>query len=218
MKNIVKAVRPQTVGEEISNSISHGVGSLLSIAGMIILIVFGAIDANVGAVLCGVFYGVSLIILYTASTLYHSLTNHTAKKVFQILDHCSIFLLISGTYTPISVLMIGGKIGYSLLITNITCAIIGIILNAIDMKRWKKISMVLYIVMGWMCLFTLKPLINATPKNILWLLVGGGIAYTVGIIFYKMKRKKYMHFVWHLFVLTGSVLHYFFILIGCYMK
>ncbi len=212
-----KLTRPQTIGEEISNSISHGIGTLLSIAGMIVLIMTGAINHGIDAVLCGIFYGVSLIILYTSSTLYHSLTNKTAKRIFQIFDHCSIFLLISGTYAPISVMMIEGVVGYALLITNTTCAIVGIILNAINMKRWKKTSMALYIVMGWMCLFTIKPIIDAAPNNLLWLLVLGGVAYTVGIIFYKLKKIKYMHFVWHLFVLMGSVMQYFFILLGCYI-
>lgn len=212
-----KITRNQTLGEEISNSVSHGVGALLSIAGMVILIVLGAINNSVAAVLCACFYGASLIILYTASTLYHSLTNKTAKKVFRIFDHCSIFLLISGTYAPISVLLMGGKIGYTLLITNTACAIIGIVLNAINMQRWKKISMVLYVVMGWMCVFTIKPLIEAAPKNLLWLLVLGGISYTVGIIFYKSKKIKYMHFVWHIFVIAGSVLQYFFVLFSCYI-
>lgn len=206
----------QTLGEEISNSVSHGIGSLLSVAGMTILIVLGASHQSLSAVLCAVFYGASLIILYTASTLYHSLTNATAKHIFQIFDHCSIFILISGTYTPISVLMIGGKAGWLLLMVNAACALLGIVLNAIDLKRWKKVSMLLYVVMGWMCLFTVRPLIQAAPSHLLWLLVAGGVAYTVGIIFYKAKKIKYMHFIWHLFVLAGSILQYYFVLLSCY--
>ncbi|MEE1026166.1 MAG: hemolysin III family protein, partial [Acutalibacteraceae bacterium] len=209
--------RPQTLGEEISNAVSHGIGGLLSIAGTVILIILGAKAESVAAVIWGAFYGATLIILYTVSCLYHSLARNRAKKVFRVLDHCSIFLLISGTYAPISVLMIGGKIGFSLITVNIACAVLGILLNAINMEKWKKLSLLLYVIMGWMCLFAIKPIIAAAPKDILWLLIAGGVAYTVGIIFYKMSKKKYMHFIWHLFVLIGSILHYFFVLFGCYM-
>lgn len=209
--------RPQTLGEEISNAVSHGIGGLLSIAGTVILIILGANAESVAAVIWGAFYGATLTILYTVSCLYHSLARNRAKKVFRVLDHCSIFLLISGTYAPISVLMIGGKIGFSLITVNIACAVLGILLNAINMEKWKKLSLLLYVIMGWMCLFTIKPIVDAVPKGILWLLIAGGVAYTVGIIFYKMSNKKYMHFIWHIFVLIGSILHYFFVLFGCYM-
>ena len=209
--------RPQTLGEEISNAVSHGIGGLLSIAGTVILIILGANAESVAAVIWGVFYGATLTILYTVSCLYHSLARNRAKKVFRVLDHCSIFLLISGTYAPISVLMIGCKIGFSLITVNIACAVLGILLNAINMEKWKKLSLLLYVIMGWMCLFTIKPIVDAVPKGILWLLIAGGVAYTVGIIFYKMSNKKYMHFIWHIFVLIGSILHYFFVLFGCYM-
>lgn len=211
-----KFIRLQSLGEEILHSFSHGVGALLSVIGTIFLIIFGINTNSATAILLGSLYGGSLTVLYTVSCLYHSLKRNRAKKVFQILDHCSIFLLISGTYAPISVLMIGGWVGYTLIIVNFLCAIIGIVLNAINMKKWEKLSMALYIIMGWMCLLTLKPLITSTPKEIMWLLVGGGVAYTGGIIFYKADNKKYMHFIWHLFVLLGSVLHFFFIFKGCY--
>lgn len=210
-----KNLRFQTLGEEISNAISHGVGALLGILGTIILIIRGLAINNLAAVLLGVFYGLSLTVLYSISCIYHALKQNRAKKVFRILDHCSIFLLISGTYAPISVLLIGGRTGFALITVNTLCAMFGIILNAINMKKWAKTSIVLYLIMGWMCLFTIKPLITNTPKDVLWLLVSGGIAYTLGIVFYKAK-KKYMHFIWHLFVLAGSILHYFFILHGCY--
>jgi len=211
-----KHIRPQSLGEEISNAVSHGAGAVLGIIAIIILTIRGVRMGSVAAVLTGVFYGSALTILYGISCLYHSLKRNAAKRVFQILDHCSIFLLISGTYAPISILMIGGTIGYILITVNCLCAAVGIVLNAVNMKKWEKLSMMLYVIMGWMCLFTLKPLLDATPKGILWLLVGGGVAYTLGIIFYKMDSKKYMHFIWHLFVLAGSVLHFFFVYKGCY--
>ena len=188
-----KHLRLQSLGEEISNSVSHGLGALLGIIGTVIMVVKGVEMNSVAAVVLGVFYGGSLTVLYTVSCLYHSLKQNRAKKVFRILDHCSIFLLISGTYAPISV-----------------------VLNAVDMIRWEKLSLLLYVIMGWMCLFTIKPLIESTPQDILWLLISGGVAYTAGIIFYKMDSKKYMHFIWHIFVLAGSVLHFFFVYKGCY--
>ena len=211
-----KYLRLQTLGEEISNAVSHGAGALLGVLCIVILSIRGFKMGSVPAVLTGIFFGASLTVLYTVSCLYHSLKRNKAKRVFRILDHCSIFLLISGTYAPISVLMIGGKIGYALITVNCLCATIGITLNAIDMKKWEKLSMILYVIMGWMCLFTIKPLIESAPDGTLWLLVSGGVAYTLGIIFYKLDNIKYMHFVWHLFVLAGSVLHFFFVLKGCY--
>lgn len=217
MKSTIIFTKKQSLGEEISNAVSHGVGAILSLVGIVILIILSVKNANAFGVLSSIFYGSALIILYSISTLYHSLTHPTAKKVFQILDHCSIFLLISGTYAPISVMMIGGKIGYGLLIVNTTCAIVGIVLNAINIKKFKTISMIFYVIMGWMCLFTIKPLVESAPPNTLWLLVLGGVSYTVGIIFYKIKKLKYMHFIWHLFVLLGSILHFIFVLIGCFI-
>lgn len=206
----------QTPGEEIANAVSHGIGALASLAGMILLIVLSAKQGNLATMICGLIYGLSLLILYTSSTLYHALTAPKAKRVFRILDHCNIFLLITGTYAPISVLMIGGRLGYGLLIANSACGILGILLNAINMKKFKAVSMVLYILMGWMCIFIAKPLMQAVPVNLLWLLLGGGIAYTVGIVFYALKKPKFMHFIWHIFVLAGSILQFVFILLGCY--
>lgn len=206
----------QTPGEEIANAVSHGIGALASLAGMILLIVLSAKQGNLATMICGLIYGLSLLILYTSSTLYHALTAPKAKRIFRILDHCNIFLLITGTYAPISVLMIGGRLGYGLLIANSACGILGILLNAINMKKFKAVSMVLYILMGWMCIFIAKPLMQAVPVNLLWLLLGGGIAYTVGIVFYALKKPKFMHFIWHIFVLAGSILQFVFILLGCY--
>lgn len=211
-----KYTRFQSMGEEIANAVSHGVGALLGVVGIILFTVLGLQMGSISAVLTGIFYGASLTVLYTVSCLYHSLKRNRAKKVFRILDHCSIFLLISGTYAPISLLMIGGVTGYILITVNTLCAVIGIVLNAINMKKWEKFSLVLYVIMGWMCLFTVKPLIESTTMDVLWYLISGGIAYTAGIIFYKLDKIKYMHFIWHLFVLLGSVLHFFFILKGCY--
>ncbi|MBO5008389.1 MAG: hemolysin III family protein [Clostridia bacterium] len=208
----VKKFNTQSLGEEIANAVSHGVGSLLSIAACVIVIVRAAFESTAIGVVSASIYGASLILLYTFSSLYHSLTNFKAKSVFQIFDHCSIFFLILGTYTPICLAMIRGAMGWTLFGINTFCTVVGITFNAINVKRFHKMSMVLYILMGWSVLISIKRVIEITPFSGMIFLVTGGLLYTIGIVFYKMKSVKYMHFVWHLFVLAGSILHYFFVL------
>ena len=207
----------QSIGEEIANAISHGVGSLLSIAGTVILIVYAAIYSDALAVVSAALYGATLIILYTNSTLYHALTNKTAKKVFRIFDHCSIFMLILGTYIPVSLSLMRGWIGWTLFSVNTACAVLGIVFNAINLEKFAKFSLVLYVIMGWSVLLTAIPVFKAILERGvggLIILALGGVLYTAGIIFYK-SDKKYMHFIWHFFVLAGSILHYFFVLFYC---
>lgn len=211
-----KKYNTQSLGEEIANAVSHGVGSLLSIAAAVVLIVRAAYLNDAMGVVGACIFGASLILLYTFSSIYHSLTNFKAKYVFQIFDHCSIFILILGTYTPICFTVLRGAWGWTLFGINALCTVVGIVFNSIDLKRWNKISLVLYVIMGWSVLVSGKTMLRITPPGGLALLVIGGIAYTVGIIFYKMKKVKYMHFVWHLFVLAGSILHYFYVLFYCY--
>lgn len=213
-----RKVNDQSIGEEIANAISHGVGAGLGIAGTVVAIVTAATHADAKAVVGVSLYGASLIILYLISTLYHSLTAYAGKKVFRVLDHCTIFLLILGTYIPICWTVIDGAAGWVLFGVIAGCAVLGIVFNAIDMHRWKKASLVLYILMGWAVLFSGKTMLGKIPKEGLIFLLGGGIVYTLGVIFYKMKTKRYMHFIWHLFVVGGSVLHYFFILFYCCYK
>ncbi len=212
-----KVKRKQTLGEEIANSISHGVGALLAIAGTVIAIVSAAVNTSSIGVVSAALYGASLILLYMFSTLYHSLTNVSAKRVFRIFDHCSIFILILGSYIPICLTLIGGALGWVLFGVNAFCTVLGIVFNSINLDRWSKASLVLYLIMGWSIVFSIKPFLAVVDKSGLPLLVLGGIAYTLGIIFYKAK-PKYMHFIWHLFVLAGSVLQYFFILFYVFMK
>ena len=207
--------RLQTIGEEIANSISHGAGTLLAIAGCVVAIVRAALLSGPLGIVCACLYGASLILLYLFSTLYHSITHVNAKRILRIFDHCSIFILILGTYIPISLILLGGALGWTLFGVLTACAVVGIVLNAINLGRFKKVSMALYIIMGWAILFAVKPMLDVTPLPGLILLLAGGISYTAGVIFYKAKGK-YQHFIWHLFVLGGSVLHYFFILFYCY--
>ena len=199
--------RPQTAGEEIANTISHGLGALLALAGAIPLVTKAALTGSALRTASLTAYGVSLVLLYTASAVYHGVRAPRVKRVLRVMDHCSIFVLILGTYIPMSLLVVGGRTGWLLFLTNTTLAVIGITLNAIDLKRFDKVSMALYALMGWLIVVALRAIIQALPPLGLALLVGGGLAYTVGILFYKSQRG-YMHFVWHLFVRAGSVQQY----------
>jgi hemolysin III len=201
-----------TLGEEIFNSISHGAGTLLAIGGTAVLIVLSAIYSTPWAVVSSAIYGASLIILYTMSTLYHAITNNTAKKFFRIMDHNTIFFLIAGTYTPITLAIMGGALGWVLFGIVWGAAAVGIVFNSIDLEKFSKPSIVCYVLMGWVVIFAIKPLIEATSAVFLIFLLLGGIFYTLGIIFYAIKKIKYFHSVWHLFTVAGSVFHYFAIL------
>lgn len=203
-----------TLGEEITNAILHGIGALLSIAALVLCVVFSAIHENVYAVVSSCIYGSTLIILYTMSCLYHSFKINNAKRVFRIIDHCSIFLLIAGTYTPYALVSLNGALGWTVFGIIWGCAILGIVLNAIDLNRFKKLSMILYIAMGWAIIFAFKTLVSNVSMGGIYLLVAGGIVYTIGAIFYGIGKKlKYMHSVFHFFVLSGSILHFFSILL-----
>ncbi|MGI6200600.1 MAG: PAQR family membrane homeostasis protein TrhA [Christensenellales bacterium] len=202
-----------TRGEEIFNAVSHGVGTLLSIAALVVGVVFAALYGDAWRVVSAAIYGATLIILYCMSTLYHAITNPTAKKVFRVFDHCSIFFLIAGTYTPYTLVTLRGPWGWSLFAVVWAAAILGTVLNAISIERFKKFSIVCYVAMGWVVILAVNPLLQALPMPGFWLLIGGGVVYTLGIIFYKLKNLRYAHSIWHLFVLGGSALHFFSILL-----
>ena len=205
-------VNNQTLGEEIANAISHGVGELLSIAGAAVAIVYACFVSDAIGIVSAAIYGFSLILLYAVSTIYHSLANNRAKAVFRVLDHCSIFVLILGTDTPVYLSLIRGALGWTLFGITAFLTVLGIVLNSINIKKFTKISMVLYVLMGWLVVIAFGKILKTVPPKGIALLVSGGICYTIGIIFYKMKKTKFMHSIWHLFVLGGSVLHYFFVL------
>ncbi len=217
----IKSFNNQSLGEEIANGVSHCVGALLSIAGTAVLIVRAALHSSAIGVVSASLYGASLILLYCFSTLYHSLTNTGAKKVFQIFDHCSIYLLIVGSYIPISLVMIGqmiGKqaLGWTILGINTLSMTVGIVLNSINLNKYKKPALILDVLMGWLIVFSIKYVYEVSGIPGMIFMVSGGLMYTLGIFFYKAKKVKYMHFIWHIFVLAGSILHYFFILFYCY--
>ena len=201
-----------TLGEEIFNSVSHGVGVALACVGFGILIVLSALYGDAWAVSSSIVYSFSLFALYLASTLYHACPNRRVKGVLQVLDHCSIFLLIAGTYTPYTLINLRGALGWSLFAVVWGAAIVGVVLNAIDVQKYSRISMVCYVAMGWVVVLAIRPLMASLAWNGLVLLALGGVFYTVGIVFYVIRRS-YMHSIWHLFVLAGSVCHYLSILL-----
>lgn len=199
-----------TLGEELLSAISHGIGALLSIAGLVLCVIFSAIHHNAYAVVSSVIYGSTSIVLYTMSTLYHSLKVNNAKRVFRIIDHCSIFLLIAGTYTPFALVSLPKVLGWTIFGINWGCAILGIVLNSISIKKFKKVSMVLYLLMGWMIIFSFKPLLSSVDLAGIYIMLAAGSLYTIGAIFYGIgKKHKYMHGIFHLFVLTASILFFF---------
>lgn len=199
----------QSMGEEITNAISHGIGALLAIAGTAVAIVYACLHGDAMSIVSASLYGAGLIILYLASTLYHSLTNLKAKRIFRIIDHCSIYILILSSYIPVSLSLIRGALGWVLFGINAGCTVIGVTLTAINMQKFHKLAMVLYILMGWSIVFLGIPTLITLPSTAIWLLVLGGLCYTGGIAFFAMKKPRYMHSVWHFFVLAGSVLQYF---------
>lgn len=199
-----------SLGEELISAISHGIGSLLSIAALVLCVVFSAIHHNPYAVVSSVIYGSTSIILYTMSTLYHSFKVNNAKRIFRIIDHCSIFLLISGTYTPYTLVALPKALGWTIFGINWGCAILGIVLNSINIKKFKKLSMILYLVMGWLIIFSFNSLLSSIDIAGIYLMLAAGSLYTIGAIFYGIgKKHKYMHSVFHLFVLAASILFFF---------
>ena len=202
-----------TKGEEIANAVTHGIGALLSIAALVFLVLFSRNYGDSWYVVSYTIYGISLVILYLESTLYHSITNLKIKSLFRIFDHSSIFLLIAGTYTPFTLTVLRGKVGWSIFIIVWTLAVAGIVMKFFFVGRFNVLSTIFYIVMGWMIIFAIKPLMLALPYYGLVLLFAGGILYTLGAVLYLFDKIPYNHAVWHLFVIAGSTCHFFCILL-----
>lgn len=202
-----------SIGEEIFNSVTHGIGAGLAVAATVLLIVRAVVYAPEGDkgfyVTSFSIFGASLIVLYLMSTLYHALTPYGAKKVFAVFDHSSIYLLIAGTYTPFCLTALRGPIGWTLFGVIWGLAIIGVTLYAIFGSRMRILSVITYILMGWMIIFAIKPMIQSLNPLSLRLVIAGGVAYTLGCIFYALKKIKWMHCVWHIFVIFGSMFHFF---------
>lgn len=206
-----------TKGEEIFNMVTHIVGGVIGIAVTALCVVKASLNHNVWGIVTGAIYGFTMILLYVISSIYHGLKpGSTAKKVFQVIDHCSIFILIAGSYTPIvlcSIRNIDVTSGWILFGIIWASAILGIVLNAIDLKKYKVLSMISYLLMGWAIIFRFDLLLKSMNTNGIILLLTGGIVYTIGAIFYGLgKNKKYFHSIFHLFILLGSILQFFSIL------
>jgi len=201
-----------TKTEELISWLVHGAGTLLSVGGLVVLVVFAAIYGSVWHIVSFSIFGSSMIILYTASTLYHSLTNQSAKRVFWILDHSAIYILIAGTYTPFLLTNLRGVWGWTIFGVIWLCAILGIVLKSLYIGRFTKISVMVYVTMGWLCLIAFKAVFAEVSLLSIIFLIAGGLCYTLGVVFYSWKKLSLNHAIWHLFVLAGSVCHYFSVL------
>ena len=198
--------------EEIANTISHGFGLLLALVAVPILIAAAMRAGNVHFTVGVTVFGGTMVLLYLASTLYHSLTHEAAKGLFRLFDHTAIFLLIAGTYTPFSLGVLRGPWGWSLLAAIWTLAIVGITLKFKKRTRHSSICYVLYVIMGWLAVVAIKPILMLVPVPGILLILAGGLAYTGGLAFFASERIRYNHFIWHLFVIAGTTCHFFAVL------
>ncbi|MEX0962222.1 MAG: hemolysin III family protein [Simkaniaceae bacterium] len=211
LQKIEKECTSQTHKEEIANVVTHGIGFILSLFGCVYLIYDVIKNGGVLHVASSVFYGVSLVAVYTTSTLYH-LCRNQAKKLLQRLDHISIYLLISGTYMPIVLLVLKGKAGWILFGIESSMCVIGVTFKAIYGHKYEALSCIFYLLMGWLIIFVIKPLVASLPFHALVWLFTGGVFYTGGVIFFALDKKyHYFHAIWHLFVLAGSFAHFYLI-------
>lgn len=201
-----------TLAEEVAHTITHGFGMLLSIVGLAVLVGFSSLNGDAWHVVSSSIYGATLIILYSASALYHGIPHPVAKVLLQRIDHAAIYLLIAGTYTPFLLVSLRGSWGWSLFGVIWSLALIGVVLEFINWKPFKKISLALYLGMGWLVIVAINPMLEHVATGGLVLLLAGGLFYSLGVIFYVWDSLKYNHAIWHMFVLAGSVLHFFSIL------
>jgi hemolysin III len=211
-KNINQSNPLYTKNEELANIISHGMGLLMSVPGLIALILVSRQAEDPWQLVGFIIFGLSLTLLYFFSTAYHSITDYSLKQKFRILDHSAIFVLIAGTYTPFLVVHLRGPLGWTMMGVIWGLAIAGIIIKLVFGVRYKKLSLALYILMGWLCVFAFREMYANLPSHSFYLLVIGGLLYTGGVVFYNWKKLPYHHAIWHLFVLGGSAFHYFAIL------
>lgn len=199
------SLKMYTLAEEIGNAVTHGIGALLGVWGLVMMILR---STDVWQIVASCIYGSALILLFTMSCLYHALTHRGAKHVMRVFDHSSIFFLIAGTYTPYTLVTLRGALGWVLFGVVWGAAILGITLNAVSIERFKKFSMVCYLAAGWCVLFAIVPLLQKLDSTGFWLLLGGGVLYTVGILFYRKKTVRWFHTIWHVFVLGAAVLQF----------
>ena len=205
-----------TLGEELINAISHGVGALCGIAALVLCIVKSCNPLDGFKLASSIVFGLSVTLLYLMSCLYHALKVNKAKRVFRVIDHCTIFLLIAGTYTPFTIVSLRDTSGWWIFGIIWAMAVLGVVLNAVSLKKFAKLSVACYLIMGWMIVFSFNTLVEALAPAAITLLISGGVAYTIGAILYGIgAKKKYFHSVFHFFCLIGSALHFF--AIYCYV-
>ena len=211
--NSEQAINNFSIAEEIWHAITHGVGLALSIAGLAVLVAFTTLHGGTLNIISAAVFGATLIIMYGSSTLYHAITHKPIKRLFQKFDHASIYFLIAGTYTPVVIIGMGDSWGWGILIFEWTLAAIGISLKFLYPGRFETLSLVFYLLMGWIIVIAMDSLTANVAEGGIWLLVAGGLSYTFGVIFYIKDYKPHYHAIWHLFVLGGSLFHYFMILL-----
>jgi hemolysin III len=198
--------------EEVINAITHGIGALLAVAGLVILVVLSSIEGTSWHIVSFAIFGSALVILYTVSTLYHGFTNTKLKSLFRKFDHMAIFLLIAATYTPFCLTVLNGWIGWSLFSIVWTFAISGIVLKVFATGRYEALSTALYVAMGWVVILFIKPVYTATSvEGFVFLMIGGAL-YSMGVVFFVKDKVRYFHGIWHVFVLSGSSFHFFSVL------
>ncbi|GAB4178262.1 MAG: hemolysin III family protein [Calditrichia bacterium] len=200
--------QPYSLGEELFNSISHGIGVVFGIVALVLMILKSSEYSDNRYLASALIFGISIIVLYLNSTLYHSFPWARVKHLFKILDHISIYFLIAGTYTPFMLITLKGVWGYTIISIIWGLSILGLIFKLFFVGRFNKLSTLLYVLMGWTAIFAIKPLMQALPTGGVWLVISGGIVYTVGAVFYLWKKLPFNHGIWHLFVLGGTVLHF----------
>lgn len=198
--------------EELANSITHGIGLVLSIAGFAILLVFAVMRGGALQIVSCAVYGSTLICVYAASTLYHALPSPGLKRTLKIFDHCAIYLLIAGTYTPFTLVVLRGGWGWSLFAIVWLLATAGIVFKLWFVDHFKILSTVLYLAMGWIAVIAIKPLLSSIPSHGVYWLVAGGLLYSIGVAFFAAPRLRFGHAIWHVFVIAGSTCHYFAVL------
>lgn len=204
-----------TAGEEVAHALTHGIGIVLAIAGLTVMVARATLYGDAAHIVGAAIFGTTLVLMYTASTLYHSIPGATlprTKKVLRVVDHSSIYLLIAGSYTPFTLVTLSGPWGWGLFFTVWGLALAGVIFKVFATGRFERLSLFIYLAMGWCIVVAVKPLVQALPMGGLVLLLLGGLAYTGGVAFYVWERLRYHHAIWHAFVLTGSVLQYFAVL------
>ncbi|MBK7933980.1 MAG: hemolysin III family protein [Pyrinomonadaceae bacterium] len=194
--------------EELANTITHGFGLMLSVIGLAVLVVLAGLNGDRWSLFSCVVYGLSLVVLYAASTFYHSATSHRAKKNLQVVDHCCIYLLIAGSYTPFGMVIIDDPLGRSLMAGIWGFAAVGILVKLLIRDRFPAINVISYLLMGWLGVFAVQPLFNALGLMPVALTIAGGVAYSLGVVFFPWTSIKHHHAIFHVFILLGSIIHY----------